>query len=460
MPRHSSVPLYRSGGYILPRTSTDLLSMPDGTAALPSYTFTSDPNTGLYRSATDTIGLSTAGIAQVTVNADGTLRLLASDRTSTAASGVDWMSVTGTYTQNAASSSFGHAYDFFATLVAQQSLQAFGAGILFRSRPTVKNATGVAANLGPFYSMVAGPTFTADAASISMLFGADVTSLPTFRTSGGGALAVASVLPYHQFWAQGFDIGAGVTVTTRTGFAVAAPTVAGTLTNNYGARIDAQTGGANNYGIAIGTAGTNTLWVAETSNPTTEAGGIVFGSSKDSSISRAAANTLQIRQGGSSDFVNLGGVMFDNFADVSVGGAETDIYSHTTAASTLSANGQKLIASYGGNFVTVGTELTQLKVYFAGTAIWDSTGIAVATGTSSWNVDVKIIRVSSTVVRYNVTLNTTGASGFVYCTVGELTGLTLTNTNIIKLTGVSSGVGSGVGDIIGKMASGRWEPAG
>lgn len=154
---------------------------------------------------------------------------------------------------------------------------------------------------------------------------------------------------------------------------------------------------------------------------------------------------------------SVGGNLFNHFADVSVGGAETDIFTNTLAVNTFNGNGDKVIASYGGNFVTVGTEIVQLKVYFAGTAIWDSTGIAVTTGTTSWNVDVKIIRVSSTVIRYNVTLNTTGASGFVYCSVGELTGLTLSNTNILKITGTSSGVGSGVGDIVGKMGYVKFE---
>lgn len=149
--------------------------------------------------------------------------------------------------------------------------------------------------------------------------------------------------------------------------------------------------------------------------------------------------------------VPLGGGIFDFFTDVTVGGAETDIYTSTTAASTLAVNGAKVTAVWAGNFVTVGTELTQLKVYFAGSAIWDSTGVAPTTGTTSWRVRAEIIRVSSTVVRYAVTLTTTTGTTYVYETVGELTGLTLTNTNILKITGTSTGVGSGSGDIVGKM---------
>lgn len=153
------------------------------------------------------------------------------------------------------------------------------------------------------------------------------------------------------------------------------------------------------------------------------------------------------------------GTIFDHYVDASVGGAEADIYTDTLPANIFGANGDKVIAQYGGIFVTLGTETVQLKVYLAGTAIWDSTGVVPALGTASWRVYVELIRVSSTVVRYTVSLNTTGASGFVYATVGELTGLTLSGTNILKITGQSSGAGSGAGDVIGKMSYEMWAAA-
>lgn len=171
---------------------------------------------------------------------------------------------------------------------------------------------------------------------------------------------------------------------------------------------------------------------------------------------------LSLKAGGSTTRAQAGGVVADYFTDVTVGGAEADIYSITSPASILAVNGDKLLATFGGNFVTGGTELTQLKVKFdatGATTLWDSTALAPATGTTSWRVSVEIIRVSATVVRYSVSLNTSGATGYVYCTVGELTGLTLTGTNILKITGLSSGVGSGTGDIIGKMGFIQWSSA-
>lgn len=200
-------------------------------------------------------------------------------------------------------------------------------------------------------------------------------------------------------------------------------------------------------------------------------------SAQDTALSRNSAGVVEINNGtvgtyrdlklrnlflvagASTTFARTGGVVADFFTDVSVGGAEADIYSTTTAASILAVNGDKLVAQYGGNFVTVGTELTQLKVYFGGSVIWDSTALAPPTGTTSWNVEVRIIRVSATVVRYTVSLNTTDATGYVYATSGELTALTLTATNVLKITGTSSGAGSGAGDIVGTSGFVKWESA-
>lgn len=190
-------------------------------------------------------------------------------------------------------------------------------------------------------------------------------------------------------------------------------------------------------------------------------GDIWYGSASDVLLGLAIGATKQVLTvvAGIPAWATPFKTLFDHFTDATVGGAEADIYTDTTAASTLGTNGDKIIANYGGNFVTVGTELTQLKVYFAGTAIWDSTGVAPATGTTSWRVYVELIRVSSTVIRYTVSLNNTTPSTYVYETVGELTGLTLSGTNILKITGTSTGVGSGSGDIVGKMGTVIFEPA-
>lgn len=239
--------------------------------------------------------------------------------------------------------------------------------------------------------------------------------------------------------------------------------------------------------VSEGTAAADTLWMLTTNAPivvgTTNLtyaqfdNGLAilktFLNAKGDLISASAADTPVLLSVGANQqmiiadsaetaglkWVNRPRTLFDHFADVTVGGSEADIFSDTLAAGQLGVNGDKVNAVWAGNFVTVGTELTQLQAYFDGQVIWDSTGVAPTTGTTSWLVVAQIIRVSSTVIRYTVSLSTTGASGYVYCTVGELTGRTLSNTNILKITGTSSGVGSGSGDIVGKMSTVEFIPA-
>lgn len=137
---------------------------------------------------------------------------------------------------------------------------------------------------------------------------------------------------------------------------------------------------------------------------------------------------------------------------------ETDLYTYTTAASQLSVNGQKIDAEYGGLFVSSATATRQVRIYFAGTLIFD-TGALTLSLSSAWTTYVTLIRVSSTVIRYQISFTTEGAALAAYTAVGELTGLTLSNTNILKITGQSAGVGAATNDIVAKMGNISWRPA-
>lgn len=147
----------------------------------------------------------------------------------------------------------------------------------------------------------------------------------------------------------------------------------------------------------------------------------------------------------------LGGTIFDHANDVgNVTTAETDLYSDTLAINTLAVNKDKVVAEYGGKFVSSGTATRQIKIYFAGTVILD-TGALTLSLSSAWTVYVALIRVSSTVVRYECSLTTQGAALAAYTSCDELTGLTLSNTNILKITGTAAGVGAATNDIVAKM---------
>jgi len=154
----------------------------------------------------------------------------------------------------------------------------------------------------------------------------------------------------------------------------------------------------------------------------------------------------------------LGGVIFDNFTDANnTGTSETDLYSYTTPASTLANNGEKIIAKYAGTFNDA-TATAQIKLLFGGTSIFDSGAITIS-GTGSWAIEVMIIRTGSSTARAIVNMNTPTASTSVYTTQTDVTGLTFTNTNILKITGTAGGVGGGNNDITAKLGSGFWHAA-
>lgn len=152
-------------------------------------------------------------------------------------------------------------------------------------------------------------------------------------------------------------------------------------------------------------------------------------------------------------------VLFDHYADVgNIGTGEDDLYSDTIAASQFSVNGQKLEGEYGGIFVSSATATREVKAYFGGTLIFDTGALSLSLS-SAWTAYISVIRVSSSVVRCMVSFTTEGAALAAYTAYTEVTGLTLTNTQVLKLTGEAAGVGAATNDIVAKLGSVSWYPA-
>ena len=151
--------------------------------------------------------------------------------------------------------------------------------------------------------------------------------------------------------------------------------------------------------------------------------------------------------------------LFDHYADAgNTGTGEDDLYSDTIVGAQLNKAGDKLEAQYGGVYVSSGTATRQIKIYFGGTAIFD-TGALTLSLSSAWTAYVSIIRVSATVIRYSISFTTEGAALAAYTAVGELTGLTLGSSNILKITGEAAGVGAATNDIVAKMGYVEFKPA-
>lgn len=151
----------------------------------------------------------------------------------------------------------------------------------------------------------------------------------------------------------------------------------------------------------------------------------------------------------------MGGIIADFVADINNSGtSETDLLTYTTKASTLAATGEKVMFEATGTFNDV-TATSQLQFYFGGTNI-GNTGALTVSATGAWAVKITVIRTGASTARSTVNLSTPGASTAVYTTETDLTGLTFTNTNIIKITGTAGGAGGGSSDITAKMGTIFW----
>lgn len=157
----------------------------------------------------------------------------------------------------------------------------------------------------------------------------------------------------------------------------------------------------------------------------------------------------------------VGGVIFDHFTDgasTSTDGTEDTLYTDTLAASGLSANGQKLSGFYQIAIVGHAVSTDRIRLYFAGTAIFDTAAINFPVS-SQLTIIFEVIRVSSTVVRASVSATTTTATLLPYSQYTEITSLDLTATQILALKDISTGTNSAAGDVTAKLASILWLPA-
>lgn len=153
--------------------------------------------------------------------------------------------------------------------------------------------------------------------------------------------------------------------------------------------------------------------------------------------------------------------LFDHYADVSTSstnGTEDDLYTDTTAANTLNANGEKIEAYYALIGVSSATAARRIKAYFAGTLIAD-TGSLTLTSAGTISIYVTIIRESSTVVRVQTEIVVSGITFSPLETYTRITGLTLSGTNILKITGIASGTGAAAADIVAKLGTVKKWPA-
>lgn len=166
--------------------------------------------------------------------------------------------------------------------------------------------------------------------------------------------------------------------------------------------------------------------------------------------------TLQRQAGSSTKNAQAGGSIFEKFSDTSTSGTgETDIVTHTLPASLLATDGDRVECVYGGS-MTAGGANRVWKLYFGGTSVGANLYQGASASWTRWMARVTIIRVSASVVRI-VFHFSIGGSAFAHQTLcEEITGLTLANANIVKITGSED---NGAQPITCKMATLNYFPA-
>lgn len=157
--------------------------------------------------------------------------------------------------------------------------------------------------------------------------------------------------------------------------------------------------------------------------------------------------------------VAIGGPIADFTTDAANSGtAETDLYTYTTKANTLNQTGDKLTFTVTGTTVGSATATDSIKFYFGGNIIYTTGSITIASN-GSFKGSVDIIRTGASTARSSVSLTVDGVNITSSVQETNLTGLTFSGTNILKVTGTSSGTGGGSNAIVARMGTISWAAA-
>jgi len=220
----------------------------DGTVSLPQYSWSSDPDTGLYRIGANQIGFATNGVLRAQADATG-FTVPAGQLFSASGGGT----LTGTFAGAVTWSGLA-TFNAGATVAAGQIL-AVGSPTTNSTDPAI-NINRTLTGAGNSHAFSDSSTFSKDAATAYASYDARVTisgannldhyvsmqAAPTFSSYTGTMTNLYGVYSTA-------NIGAGSTITNYSAYRVSDPTGAGTLTNNYGLYIEAQTKGTNKYAI-------------------------------------------------------------------------------------------------------------------------------------------------------------------------------------------------------------------
>jgi hypothetical protein len=181
------------------------------------------------------------------------------------------------------------------------------------------------------------------------------------------------------------------------------------------------------------------------------------------------SGVLAVRSGTTADYpqVTVGGTLFNHQSDIgnthfTPSSIEDDLNVDILPANALASNGDQIVIDEVFALKHRATATTQVRQYAFGTAVYDSTSFTLTAADADLHTTVIITRTSSTAVRVESFAPQTafGTTVAVAPAVADLSGLTLTGTNILKATALCAGTNSLANDVISKARTVRIFPAG
>lgn len=128
---------------------------------------------------------------------------------------------------------------------------------------------------------------------------------------------------------------------------------------------------------------------------------------------------------------------------------ETDLYTYTMPANTMTITDDEIEFTGFGNF-TDASATADMKLYFAGTVVFDTGALGLAGGANAYSWKLVVKRTGTTTATAHGILSTRSGTSITSEGFLDLTSQDFTTTNIIKITGTAGGGTGGTGDIIGK----------
>lgn len=444
---------------------TGALRIASGTAAAPGLAFSADADgtgTGVFRSAANVIGFSTNGVERWVINSSGAFNcstdggcdigngaadprdlslkrnLILRGATSgtatvhaTAIAGTGDLTLpTGTDTLVGKATTdilTNKSIDLTSNTVTMTSAQA-------RTAYSDESGTGLAVFVG-------ANTDLALIASQTITLSQDGTTSFTVTNTNAGTSAVASLKIQADAPSLTFLSHAAARVATRYGVTV-------------GGNSEILGNAASGKGLVIGTIATSgSVWIGAGSTllATLNETGVAIGT-----VAPSGSGRLQILAGSSTTLAKAGGTIAFSSATTGNGaGAETDIRTQTLTASILANDGDGASFVASGSFAATASVNKRIIVYFGGTAVFDSGSLAI-TSASTWRITSSCDRTSSSAVTCSTTLSSS-ATGALTAVSQEtsVTGLTLTNTQVYKITGN----GTNASDVVAHLWKMRWDSA-